>query len=185
MLYHGRTVLSHDRILWQVFTPKSQPIERDSRVCTRVEFRQSVVAVEEIDNFLGVPMKYEHWQMSVFIIIRSSRLLFARYRHISFVQTASSPARHESTHDGLRLCQLKPQRVAKCTNRITVCGIEVVIVDSANPVLIALGGVVQRLQHQILRRVGEQVSVLLESNDQCCTNKTTPVRVPRVVDVRG
>ena len=123
--------------------------------------------------------------MSVFIIIRSSRLLFARYRHISFVQTASSPARHERTHDGLRLCQLKPQRVATCTNRITVCGIEVVIVDSANPVLIALGGVVQRLQHQILRRVGEQVSVLLESNDQCCTNKTTPVRVPRVVDVRG
>jgi hypothetical protein len=57
-------VLSHDRVLGQIFTPESQSIEGDPSVCTRVEFRQSVVAVEEINDLLGVPVKNEHLQKS-------------------------------------------------------------------------------------------------------------------------
>jgi len=104
IFYHGRTALSHYRVFSKVFAPQSQSKERDARVCTRVEFRQSVVAVEEIDDFLSVPVENEHSQKSAHGVFRRSHLLFARYGHVSFVQTASSPARHESAHDRLQLC---------------------------------------------------------------------------------
>ena len=62
IFYHGRTALSHYRVFRKVFAPQSQSKERDARVCARVEFRQSIVAVEEIDDFLSVPVENEHSQ---------------------------------------------------------------------------------------------------------------------------
>jgi hypothetical protein len=54
---HNRTVLSHDRILGQVFRPQQQAKQRDAGICARVEFGQGVVAVEEVNDVLSVPMK--------------------------------------------------------------------------------------------------------------------------------
>lgn len=61
-------MLSHDRVLGQVFAPESQSVKGDAGVCTRVEFRQSVVAIEEVNDLLGVPMKNEHSQKSSFAL---------------------------------------------------------------------------------------------------------------------
>jgi hypothetical protein len=74
--------------------------------------------------------------------------------------------------------------LANSTNRITIRGVEVVVVNATDSIFVTFGSIVEAVKHQILRSVREQVLILLNSDDQRRANEAAPVRIPRIVYVR-
>jgi hypothetical protein len=83
----------------------------------------------------------------------------------------------------LDICEF--QILLGATHRIAIRRIKVVIINTANAILVSLCCVVQAVQNQSLRLFGEEVVVFFYGDDQSCANEATPIRIPRVVDVRS
>lgn len=51
---HPWAVLCHDGIFREIFAPENQPEKGDAGICARVELRERIVSIKQINSVLGV-----------------------------------------------------------------------------------------------------------------------------------